>query len=126
MEEVETETPIHPPSDSKEGSLVRVKQEDGVDPTKMEKCQAPRRESSEHAVGKRWKRGDSDSDSGEELGLAKSSVRKPKSKSSSSLESSHGEYSTMEHTSESMTRQDTTGEGDGMLELDEEDTEMSE
>lgn len=125
MEEIETETPIHPPNDSKEGSLVRVKQEEGVDHTKMEKCQVPRKESSENTVEKRWKHCDSDSDSGEELGLAKSSMQKPKNKSSSSLESSHEEYSTMEHTSESMTQQDTTGEGDGMLELDE-DTEMSE
>lgn len=133
VEEVETETPINPPNDSKQGSLVRVKQEEGVDRTRMEKCQSPRKGSSENTAEKRWKQCEAESDSDEELGLAKSSAQKRKNKSSGSLESSqnvhqqesHEEYSTTEHTSESITQQDTTGEGDGMLELDEEDTEMS-
>lgn len=43
VEEVEMETPINPPDNSSHGSLVRVKQEEGVDRTKMEKCEAPRK-----------------------------------------------------------------------------------
>ncbi|XP_075890904.1 lethal(3)malignant brain tumor-like protein 2 isoform X2 [Nelusetta ayraudi] len=133
VEEVETETPINPPNDGKQGSLVRVKQEEGVGRTRMEKYHSPRKGSSENTAEKRWKQCEAESDSDEELGLVKSSAQKRKNKSSGSLESSqnvhqqesHEEYSTTEHTSESITQQDTTGEGDGMLELDEEDTEMS-
>lgn len=128
VEEVEMETSINPPHDSKQCSLVRVKQEEGLDRTKTEKCEAPKKESSGNTNEKGWKQHEAESNTGEELGLGKSSMQKGKNMSSSSLESSQNvdqEYSTVENTSGSITQQDTTRESDGLLELDEEDTEMS-
>lgn len=127
------ETPINPPHNSQQGSVVHVKQEKEVDPTKMEKHEASRKGSSENTAEKRRKQCEAESDSCEELGLAKGSAQECENESSSSLESSQNveqqesneEYSSVEHNSESLTEHETTGEVDGMLELDEEDTEIS-
>lgn len=90
------ETPINPPDKGSHGPLVRVKQEESVDRTKMEKCEAPIKGRLENTGEKRWKKSEAESDSSEELPLAKSKKQR-----------------------------DDKGEGDRMLKLDEEDSEIS-
>lgn len=108
------ETPINPLDNGSRGSRVRVKQEEGVDQTEMVKCEEPRKGSLENTGKKRGKQSEAESDSSEELGLAKSKGQKHQNWSSSSLE-----CSSLKHTSGSSTQQDR------MLEVDEEDTEIS-
>lgn len=128
VEEVEMETPIHHPDDCSRGSLVHVKQEEGVDRSKTEKCEAPRKGGLASTDEKRWKKSETESVTSKERGLAKRKEQKHQNRNSSSLESSQNvgqQYSSFEHTSESMTQQGTTGEGNKILDMDEENTEVS-
>lgn len=128
VEEVEMETPINPPSNGKQASLGSIKQEVGVEHTRTEEYRTPRQSGSENAAEERRKQSEDGSDRSEE-----SSMQQSENKRSSSSEPSHNldqqesleEDSTMEQTSDSITEQDTTGEGAGMVGLDEEEAELS-
>lgn len=128
VEEMEMETPINPPNNGKQASLGSIKQEEGVEHTKTEEYRTPRQSGSENAAEERARQSEDGSDRSEESSMQQSETkRRGSSETSHNLDQQESleEDSTMEQTSDSITEQDTTGEGAGMVGLDEEETELS-
>lgn len=121
------ETPINPSNNGKQASLGSIKQEEGVEHTKTEEYRTPRQSSSESAV-ERGRQSEDGSDMSEESSMQQSeNKRRSSSETSNNLDQQESleEDSTMEQISDSITEQDTTGEGAGMVGLDEEETELN-